>query len=300
MVILPNNHRRVVHMRMLGWFFTESTDSQKAFCPLPLELANHSQALLQYLSDREMFKNEEYISPTPYIFTVNDIRFLLINRFNLTALNYLVRDVQYNDYEKLYNIAYVNQLPLTGLHGLQVDFSQKDTLHYLDDLVDGFISEKTPLFFKHVVIELSKLNSIAKNPKYHDFFSHNDLHLTVSYYNEDKRIQHNCTIDTQKFHDAMASFSSNTLSSSRFFQNKSAVMDLIRHLYTDILGIENPLSPDLSKGELLLAALVCTFHARHNPISQLFWETQNAKEPAAKEQPCRESDIDLLSKIRNH
>lgn len=279
-------------MRTLDWFFTESTDSQQAFCPLPLEPENHSQALLQYLTDRKTVKNEGDTSPTPYIFTVNDVRFLLINRFDLTTLDYLVHDVQYNDYEKLYNIAYVNQLPLTTLHGLQVNFSKQNAMRHLDDLVDDFISDKTPIFFGHMIIGLRELKHMANNPKYHFFFSHNDLQLTISYCNSEKFTRQATTIHAQKFHDAIALLSCEN--------EKTTAIKRIQYLATAILNIENPSSADLSKGALLLFALICAFNLPSESVSTLFWETQMTKAPLTNEQPCRESDIALLSKIRNY
>lgn len=298
MVISPNIHRRVVHMRMSDWFFTSPNDSQPSFCPLPLEPENHSQALLQYLADRKVVENEEYTNLTPYIFTVNDVRFLLINRFDLTTLHYLVHDVSYNEYEKLYNIAYVNKLPLTSLHGLQVDFSQNDAMSHLDDLIDEFVSEQTPVYLKHIIIELSELKNIAKNPKYHDFFSKNDLHLTISY-DEGEHRQQKTTIDTKKFHDAMACDTVTTLRSFSFFQEKTNLISQIRNLSNLTLNVECTLSNDISKGELLLSAMVCTFIAKRNQVKRLVWETQITKEPPAEERACSESDITLLSKIRN-
>ncbi|GEM_PF-3772912 len=269
MVIPPNNHQRVVHMRILNWFFAESTDSQTPFCPLPLEKLDHSQALLQYLSDRKLLENGEYVAINPYHFTVNDVRFLLINRIDLTTLNYFVHDVSPEHYEKLYNIAYVNRLPLTGLHGIQVIFSQKELSDHMVDL----LLNCTPSF-QNAIIGLPELNKMATDPKYYDYFSKDDLQFTVSYCVENTNTQQTINIDAQKLHAAITSFSATSLPSSFFFKEKTKVIQFIQRLSASILNTEKTPAADISKGELLLSALVCAFFSQHNPIGKLFWETQ--------------------------
>ncbi len=153
-------------MRMFEWFFTDSTNPTTPPNRLNLHPITYSDEVLGKLSNRESLGNGESLQVsfnyfdfnTPElkpllktvhpndvfsnaIFAVDDIRLLLCNRFDLTQSSYVVNDVSFEHYEKCYDLATINQLPLTGLHGLRVDFSQRDLTGYPIE----FVTSCTPV-----------------------------------------------------------------------------------------------------------------------------------------------------------